>query len=425
MHTTADSTSRPLRVLWVTTKGPWPAHDGGRLLMDGTLRALDPDRVRVTLVHPAIDSAGEGPMEGERPACLDEVVSVPFTGTPGRAAWSALRHGLSPSVPITARRHRRPDVEAEVARRLRRESFDVVHVEQPHALANVPVSGPPVLLRTQNVEQDLWQQMARTGNPPRSWALGLEAGRVARWEMAALGRVRQIVAISSEDRDRLTALASSGAPITAPVDVIHPAMPATQAAGPALDGDPALALFASSSWGPNQDGARSFLAQSWPKIRAARPSCRLHVFGGDPAVAAQPATRHHPSPFPTESAFGAGALVVVPVRAASGVRMKILESWSRGLAVVTTHRGAVGLGPDGVQMLQSVPALGDLHRAVLRLADREAAEAQVRLGREWLRRHADPEMVGARFLAVYRRLAQQAVEDASAFSDVPARRISS
>ena len=398
------SSSRALRVLWVTTKSPWPAHDGGRLLMDGTLRSLDPEHVRVSLVFPAQSSAARGseraPSEsGELarsglPPCLDEVVEVPVP-LPPRAPLSLTR-------PATAERHRFSTMRGEVGRRLECARHDVIHVEQPHALENVPDTKTPILLRAQNVEQDLWYQMARAGKRPLRWALAAEARRVARWERAMLRRAQRVVAISTEDQERLGEIAGRDHPS---IQVIRPALASSQTAGPALDGDPALSLFAGSSWGPNRDGARHFLQHAWPKIRAARSGSRLHVFGGESSHADQPGVEHHASPFVTERAFGEGALVVVPVRAASGVRMKILDAWSRGLAVVMTQTGAIGLGSRGRDILEPVDGLEYLHQAVLRLADPSAAAKQVQLGRQWMEAHTKPTRVGSAFLEVYRQLA--------------------
>lgn len=397
MHPSLSHTRscRPLHVLWVTTKSPWPAHDGGRLLMDGTLRALDPEQVRVTLVFPVDENSGGAIPKAAtaRPACLDEIHAVPVQR---RKLVSVVR-------PATAQRHRLSAVRSAVERRLLEGDVDVIHVEQPHALENIPDSTPPILLRTQNVEQDLWRQMATTLSPPRRWAMRFEADRVARWERSALRRADKIITISMEDRERMLHL-DSDLHSTA-LDVVHPAVPEVQETGPRLEGDPALTLFASSSWGPNRDGARFFLERSWPAIRAARTSCRLHVFGGPSAVSELPGVRHHPAPFATASAFAEGAIVVVPVRAASGVRMKILDAWSRGLAAVTTRTGATGLGPTGGEILRPVGDIEELHHAVLRIADGSGAEKQVARGRAWLRAHANPPLVGSAFLSHYQVLA--------------------
>ncbi len=42
--------------------------------------------------------------------------------------------------------------------------------------------------------------------------------------------------------------------------------------------------------------------------------------------------------------FPEGAILVVPLRIASGVRMKILEAWARGVPVVATQEAVAGLG---------------------------------------------------------------------------------
>jgi glycosyltransferase involved in cell wall biosynthesis len=60
----------------------------------------------------------------------------------------------------------------------------------------------------------------------------------------------------------------------------------------------------------------------------------------------------HPAPADSREAFAPGAILVVPLRIASGIRMKILEAWARGLPVVATPEAAAGLeAEDGRELL--------------------------------------------------------------------------
>ena len=73
---------------------------------------------------------------------------------------------------------------------------------------------------------------------------------------------------------------------------------------------------------------------------------------------------------------------MVPIRVASGVRMKILEAWSRGVPVVATEAAAAGLahGAETALLRESDPAA--LALAIETLAhDPDRREALVGAGR--------------------------------------------
>jgi glycosyltransferase involved in cell wall biosynthesis len=56
----------------------------------------------------------------------------------------------------------------------------------------------------------------------------------------------------------------------------------------------------------------------------------------------------HPAPADSREAFSQNSVLAVPLRMASGVRVKILEAWARGMPVVATPVAALGLDiPDG------------------------------------------------------------------------------
>jgi glycosyltransferase involved in cell wall biosynthesis len=362
-----------MRVLWVGTKAPWPPRDGGRLVAWLTLQALADAGHGVTLVTPE----GDEPPRGILSAGL-------------RAAVSRL--------PVTAVRHALPAVAARVARLLETAAFDVVHAEQPHALAACADAfrrRVPVVLRAHNVETDLWRA-AGDGRGARSFLARREAPRVLRWERAAVRRAAHTVALSEEDALRLRAVAGDGARVT----VVPPAFPATLDAGPPLAGRPAVVVAGSAGWLPNQRGAAWFVRAVWPAVRTVLPEAHAHVFGGAPA-ALERAT-WHPAPDDAADAFAAGSVQAIPLPFASGVRMRILDAWARGLPVVATSAGAAGLGAtDGRELLIADTPAG-FAEAIRRL-HREPAlvDALTSHGRERLRARHDPAAVAAALVRVY------------------------
>jgi glycosyltransferase involved in cell wall biosynthesis len=160
-----------------------------------------------------------------------------------------------------------------------------------------------------------------------------------------------------------------------------------------LAGDPPLVLLASAGWAPNAEGERWFVDSVWPAIVRGRPAARLHLFGSLAGGQRResPQILLHPRPAASATAFAPGAIVIVPLRTAIGLRMRILEAWARGLPVISTPEGAAGLGTeDGRELLLARDA-PEFARAVARLAEeRDLAPRLVAAGRERLAREHSP-----------------------------------
>jgi polysaccharide biosynthesis protein PslH len=382
---------RPLRILWVATKPPWPPADGGRLVAAGSIEALVAAGHTITVVAPAL-----------RPRYSLAPPGVGLQLVPARPLPLplALLSSLIRRVPVSIARHSRPAVRREVARLLASQSFDVVHAEQAQALPQTgPAqgSGHPVVFRAQNVESDLWTGAGMGGFS--GLAARREGARLARWEGEAVGRLFATVALTEADAVRLETLASGQRRV-----YVVPAPFANELPGAerALPGDPAVVLLGSSGWLPNRRGAEAFRAEAWPAIHRALPRARLHVFGSGGEAVPEPGIESHPAPDDSRTAFPPGAVLVVPLALASGVRMKILEAWARGVAVVATPAAAAGLEAQGGRELLLAQGAEGFVAALRRLHDEPGlGPALTASGRALLRRRHDPATVAAALAAIY------------------------
>jgi hypothetical protein len=335
-----------MRILWVGTKAPWPPLDGGRLVALLTLEALRAHGHELTIVSPVDPGAANRSAIEARLESVGRAVLV--SARPEGLAAAALRTAFG-ATPLTVRRHSLPAVREKVAGLLSRETFDVVHAEQPQALAQVPVAGRrrvPVVLRAQNVESDLWQGASRSAGFLRP-VLAREARRLAVFEGRSAREATAAVALTAHDASRLAALSGSAERIHHVPAPFPSHLPGAEAP---LSGAPAVLLFGSGGWRPNEEGARWFLGAVWPRVKAALPRAVLHVVGTPAALSEGVVGR--PAPPNSRELFPEGAVLVVPLHVASGVRMKILEAWSRGVPVVSTCAGARGLeATDGRELL--------------------------------------------------------------------------
>lgn len=409
-----------MRLLWIATKAPWPPADGGRLLLAESLKALAgltagaSPAVEVTLIAPIAPIAPASTRdraameEALAHLCIPRLVAV----RPRSRLFAALASTLT-ARPFSVVRHQRAAVRRAVALELsapRTAPFDLVVAEQLQAFAQsapAEAEGIPRVLRAQNVESDLWHQLGEASHGVARALLEREARRLTRAERQAIGAAAATLALSTADAERLRELGPEGAT----VEVLEPPFPQSLGgSAERLSGNPAVVLFGSAGWEPNRRGERRFVDEIWPRVRAASPGALLHWFGGKEAASGveRPGVHLHPAPAGSAEAFAPGAVLVLPLDIASGVRMRVLEAWARGVVVVASPAAASGLrardgrelllASDGEGFAVAVERLG----TIAGLADRLIAGGRARLAAD----HA-PAAFASRLLALGERLVER------------------
>ena len=101
---------------------------------------------------------------------------------------------------------------------------------------------------------------------------------------------------------------------------------------------------------PNADGIRWFAREVFPLVGQQIPQARLTIIGKNPPVDLLELAEKNPQQFTVTGYVSdltpyleQSALMVVPVRAGSGMRVRILEAFARGMPVVTTSVGLEGI----------------------------------------------------------------------------------
>jgi polysaccharide biosynthesis protein PslH len=383
-----------MRILIVATKSPWPPCDGGRLVLWWTMQGLAAAGHQLALVAPRgdDDAASHATTRANlATVCTPELITVRRRGFISGllAAWKTRRS-------LSVARHAHPELRAATHAMHARFRPDVVHVEQLQALTHTAdLHDTPVILRMQNVESSLWRQIARA----RWFALPLrfEARRVARDEQRALRTVDRMLTLSARDAEALNRGNQSTQPRALP---LAPACPLHLPTRTRLAGTPAVTLVASSGWWPNEDATRWFLTSVWPLLLRQCPGALLHVFGGTPLQRA--GVHCHRAPVDAIDAFPEGAIVVVPLRIGSGIRMRILEAFARGLPVVASSVAAAGLDVQHGRELLIADGAADFAAAIATLCDSGLRTRLVAAGRDYLLRAHDPALQSAALLETFR-----------------------
>jgi glycosyltransferase involved in cell wall biosynthesis len=236
----------------------------------------------------------------------------------------------------------------------------------------------PVVIFEHNVEAILWRrQAAHQRNPLARILYRLEAAKMLRYEKAVVRRFDRVVAVSDVDARWFRAEAGPSRVIVVPTGVDTRQYKRT---GHPEPDEHVIVFVGSMDWEPNVDAVLHFCRAILPAVRERIPGVRFRVVGRNPPAAIRELVSGGVEVTGTVDSvvphLQQAVLVVVPLRAGGGTRLKILEAMAMGKAVVSTSIGAEGL------------ELKDGSEIVLADQPREFAEAVVRLMQNQGERHS-------------------------------------
>ena len=323
-----------------------------------------------------------------------------------------------PDAPVTALRRARQHARRlpspflpTVAARLRElvaEGCAFVQVEHTQSAYYARAIGAtPWVLSLHNVDSELMKSVVRSQRPSRAWA-----GSLNRWlalrtvERRAVPRAHTVLCVSEEDRRQLARLSERVVVIPNGVDDAFFDVPAE------LPPDETVLFFGQYDYTPNALGIERFLRQGWPLVAQQRPEARLRLVGAGMSsrlrALAERVERVETVGFVEELAgeLTSSRVVLVPIWAGGGTRLKALESLAAARPVAGTPLGMEGIGFEaGVHgELGHDPA--ELARLTVDLlADDSRARRLAAAGRELAERFRW-ERVTAPAVRIYRELAE-------------------
>jgi glycosyltransferase involved in cell wall biosynthesis len=163
---------------------------------------------------------------------------------------------------------------------------------------------------------------------------------------------------------------------------------------------------------PNADGIRWFLNEVFPLVREKVPDATLTIIGKKPPQDFLQAAIQNPGAIQVmgyvpelEPYMEKAALMVVPVRAGGGMRVRILEAFSRAMPVVTTTIGLEGIDALADRDVMVKDSEKDFADAVIELLCSEERQSQLAAnGRRFVVEHYDWRVVLGKMENVYQRI---------------------
>lgn len=198
-----------------------------------------------------------------------------------------------------------------------------------------------VVLDLHNIESVLLAGCAGAESGPAAWALRQFCRACLKLERRWLPRFDLLLAASEADAERVRAIVPG-----CRVEVFPNALPAVRQ--PQRREEDAIVFSGNLGYLPNAMAVRFFRERVWPLLRRRWPGLVWRLVGRNAQaieryVNGDPHIEIAGPPENGVEALASAKAAVVPVLAGSGTRVKILEAWAAGRAVVSTPLGAEGL----------------------------------------------------------------------------------
>jgi glycosyltransferase involved in cell wall biosynthesis len=270
------------------------------------------------------------------------------------------------------------------------------------ALASSPA---PIVLTQHEPGSAASHEAASREHGLRRGIQGLDALAWTRFERRALASANAVVTFTERDRQELLRLRPGALVVRIPLATDVPPTPLSAAGLP----PPSIAFVGNFVHPPNVDAANRLVVDIFPRIERDHPTAILHVVGEDPPrrLVAQSRERvivtgRVPDVAPY---LNAAAVVAVPIRIGGGVRVKVLEAFAAGKAVVASRRALEGLdvvNGDQVLVAETDAEFADAIDRLLR--DEALRVALARRARSWACANVDWQRSVDAYEALYDRL---------------------
>ena len=382
-----------MKILFLTQIVPFPPDAGPKVKTWHVLKALIGQGHSVTLV--SFVRPEEVPHISALQEICEAVHVVPIRRSRLADVWYMIRSYLT-TRPFLIERDDLHPMQETVNKLVAGGGFDFIHADQLtmvqfgiRAAAVAPGKKPKVIFDAHNAVWSIVERMQENARWFLKPVLGIEARRVKRYEGELLKTVDHVLAVTDVDRagleEALNFSKTKPGEYVAPIKVVPIAVD-TQKLQPIRrqPGSKNIVTLGTLHYPPNADGIRWFFNEVFPLIRKRVPDATLTIIGKNPPqdfldlAAREPDTVKVTGYVPELAPYlEQSALMVVPVRAGGGMRVRILEAFSFAMPVVTTTIGLEGIHAQLEKDVIVADAAGDFAERVCELLEHASLQEKL------------------------------------------------
>jgi sugar transferase (PEP-CTERM/EpsH1 system associated) len=397
-----------VKILFVTTKSPYPLFEG-RALRTYNLIKQAAQQHEVHLVSYVQDQQDLDGIEHMRTLCpVVEFEPLYLSFKPAKIIRDALIELFSVR-PLPIVKYATAAMRARIRRLVAQHGYDLVHLDMLHLGDYVEeFAGIPVVLGEHNVESVILQRRAENETSRfKQWYFSYQYRKLEAYEARCCQRVSRVTAVSEHDAQGLAQLSGRK-----DVEVIPNGVDTDYFAISSPQPDPFNLVFVGGfTWFPNQDAIQYFCSDILPLIRAEIPEVTVTIIGKQPdnaivrAIAAEQGVHLTGLVDDIRPHVARAAAYIVPLRIGGGTRLKILDALSMSKAIVSTSIGCEGLAVQhGHNILIGDGPRDFAQQVVAVLRDPDLARRVGAQGRELAVGRYDWRAIGAQMLRLYEGL---------------------
>lgn len=356
-----------MKILQICSKIPFPSKDGGSLAMSTLTNGLlgEGHEVQVLAINTPKHLIQDAEIDQEyRKRVNYRSVFIDTSLKPFDAFLN-----LFSSSSYNVSRFYSKDLEKTLTDILSQTEFDIVQLESiwvtPYLESIRKNSKAKIVLRSHNVEHEVWERLAIKASGLKKWYLSLLAKRLKKYELNMLNSYDAIVSITKKDQETFVhegyKLPSMNIPFGfAPENYRTDKTPESKT----------VFHIGAMDWMPNKEAVSWMLNEVWPKVILKMPEACLHLAGRKmPAEFFKTTTKKVMVHGEVDSGIDfmkRYQLMVVPLSSGGGMRVKIIEGMALGKAVISTSIGAEGIEYEHEKNILIANTLDEFVSAILK-----------------------------------------------------------
>jgi glycosyltransferase involved in cell wall biosynthesis len=336
--------------------------------------------------------------------CRVEAFPMPQEHSVARLAWNHLQ-GVARDRVYAAFSYESRAYTRRLTELLGTRHFDLAHVDCMVLCRYFALLGDvPVVAVHHNIESALLERRALVEHGWRRAYLSHQARLMEREERRWCARAALNVVVSEADRARLRTIVPE-----APCAILPNGVD-TVGFRPGVGREDGMIYVGEMGWFPNQDALQYFCDAILPRVRAAGEQAPVRWVGRASEATRQTYRQRHDVELTgyvpdIRPLVRDAACYVVPLRVGGGTRVKILDAWAMGKAVVSTSIGCEGLAvEDGRNILIRDDPDGFARAVCAVLRDGPLRQRLGAEGRRTVEHQYGWEQIGASMLRAYAAL---------------------
>lgn len=329
-----------MNILFITPTLPYPPDSGGRIVVYNTIKHLSKGH-QITLL-----SFAQEEQERYIPCLKGYCIKIETVSHDNQFSKYGLLRNLFSSLPYNTSKYYSNAMKMKISEVTEQNSFDMVFIEHLHMAQYAEfIRGVPILLREHNIETMMMKRYYKNAsNPLEKIYAYLQWRKLKKYESTILNHFDCCIVLSKVDQMLLQRLSPRAKTEVIPCGVdLEYFKPWS-----GVREKNKIIFIGNLLFKPTFEGVFYFLNQIWPLIKKNRKDVGFHIVGPYP-----PERQAELVQYPDVTLLGyvkdvrpqmlSSAVEVVPLKIASGVRLKILEAMAMNLPIVSTSVGCEGL----------------------------------------------------------------------------------